>query len=86
LPKDKVAGVSIDEVERDIRSLQSLASKIRTKRIEAGAMTSDSKMKVSFSLEDGKPLDVNAYTRSEANTVVEEVSLSHGIADDSSCS
>jgi protein SSD1 len=38
-------------------------------------MTSDNKIKVVFSLDEGKPVDVNAYVRTEANTLVEEFML-----------
>lgn len=40
-------------------------------------MTSDRKIKVSFTLnQQGEPVDVNDHQRTEANTLVEEVSPS----------
>ncbi|RSH85671.1 hypothetical protein EHS25_003812 [Saitozyma podzolica] len=69
LAQAKVEGLA-SEVEKDIRALH-----IRTRRIESGAMTSDNKIRVVFSLDEGKPVDVNAYVRTEANTLVEEFML-----------
>lgn len=54
---------------------QSLAQKLRKTRLDGGAMSSDRKIKVSFSLnETGEPVDVEAYKRADANSLVEEVS------------
>jgi exoribonuclease R len=54
--------------------IQDLASKLRKKRQEAGAMM-QKKIKVSFKLgEEGKPVDCEAGERNDANVLVEEVS------------
>jgi ribonuclease R len=65
---------STSEVEEDIKNLQSLASKLRARRVAAGAMLSK-KLKVKFSLDDKKrPIDCEPYETKEANHLVEEVS------------
>lgn len=63
------------EVEEDIKNLQSLASKLRARRVAAGAVLSK-KLKVKFGLDDNKcPIDCEPYETKEANHLVEEVSL-----------
>ena len=62
------------EVEEDIKNLQSLASKLRARRVAAGAVLSK-KLKVKFGLDDNKrPIDCEPYETKEANHLVEEVS------------
>ena len=61
------------EVEQDIKNLQSLASKLRARRVAAGAVLSK-KLKVKFGLDDNKrPIDCEPYETKEANHLVEEV-------------
>ncbi|WWD19349.1 hypothetical protein CI109_103808 [Kwoniella shandongensis] len=76
LERTKVADAyPVSEIEADIRLLHDLATKIKTKRIEAGAMLAN-KLKVSFELDDeGKPVDCNTFRRTEANSLVEEFML-----------
>jgi exoribonuclease R len=55
-------------------TIQAITRKLRTRRVEAGALTSDEKLKVSFTLdESGKPVDVEKYERTDAHSMVEEV-------------
>ena len=62
------------EVEEDIKNLHTLASKLRARRVAAGAVLSK-KLKVKFSLDDNKrPIDCEPYETKEANHLVEEVS------------
>jgi len=62
------------EVEDDIKNLHTLASKLRERRVAAGAMLSK-KLKVKFSLDDkNRPIDCEPYETKEANHLVEEVS------------
>jgi len=63
------------DVEADIRTLHSLASKLRERRVNAGAMLS-TKLGVSFELnQEGRPVDCESYRRTAANSVVEEFML-----------
>ena len=63
------------EVEEDIKNLHTLASKLRARRVAAGAVLSK-KLKVKFSLDDNKrPIDCEPYETKEANHLVEEVSF-----------
>jgi protein SSD1 len=65
---------STSEVEEDIKNLHNLASKLRARRVAAGAVLSK-KLKVKFSLDDNKrPIDCEPYETKEANHLVEEVS------------
>lgn len=49
---------------------------MRKRRIDSGALLSDRKLKVSFQLdENGVPVDVQKYERTEAHSMVEEVSF-----------
>jgi hypothetical protein len=67
------------EVEEDIKNLHSLASKLRARRVAAGAVLSK-KLKVKFSLDDNKrPIDCEPYETKEANHLVEEVSFASRI-------
>ncbi|WWC93281.1 hypothetical protein V866_000114 [Kwoniella sp. B9012] len=82
----KVPGGEVKQIEEDIKVLHDLSSKIRRKRLDAGAILSN-KLKVSFALdESGKPIDVDAVKKSEANSLVEEfmllanISVAHVIA------
>ncbi|WVQ80029.1 hypothetical protein IAT38_002130 [Cryptococcus sp. DSM 104549] len=76
LPKSKTSGtVPAANLEQDIKELQHLATKIRSKRIEGGAMLTSS-LKVSFELDDkGRPVDCETYKKSEATALVEEFML-----------
>jgi exoribonuclease R len=99
LAHGKVAGHESAEVETDIRALfvsehrysntsadrKDIAKRLRARRLEAGAMTS-TKLKISFQLDDrGQPIDCDTYTRTDANSLVEEVSRSFNSTDSSSC-
>ncbi|WVW85303.1 hypothetical protein I302_107341 [Kwoniella bestiolae CBS 10118] len=82
----KVPGGEVKEIEEDIKILHDLASKIRKRRLDEGAILSN-KLKVSFSLDEGgKPIDVDGVKKSEANSLVEEfmllanISVAHVIA------
>ncbi|KAK4687107.1 protein SSD1, partial [Tremellales sp. Uapishka_1] len=69
------SGHAASDVEDDIKNLYDLASKLRTRRVESGAMVSN-KFKVSFTLSDkGRPIDCEANRRIGANTLVEEFML-----------
>ncbi|TXT09195.1 hypothetical protein VHUM_02669 [Vanrija humicola] len=73
LPKGKVSNShSASEVEKDIKHINDLASKLRERRVEAGAMTAnDSKLRFTLD-ESGRPIDVHLDTRTGATTLVEE--------------
>jgi protein SSD1 len=48
---------------------------LRARRVEAGAITSDNKLKVSFTLDErGNAVDVDRYPHVDSNVLVEEVS------------
>ena len=54
---------------------QEISRKLRARRLAAGALASDEKLKVSFTLdESGAPGDVEKYERTDAHSMVEEVS------------
>jgi protein SSD1 len=54
---------------------QELALKLRDKRVDGGALVAN-KLKISFVLDDqGRPLDVMAESRKDANSLVEEFML-----------
>nr|XP_018261796.1 uncharacterized protein I303_06241 [Kwoniella dejecticola CBS 10117]OBR83954.1 hypothetical protein I303_06241 [Kwoniella dejecticola CBS 10117] len=75
LDPSKAAAAEIKEIEADIRTLHDLSSKIKRKRLDEGAILSN-KLKVSFALDDnGKPVDVDAVKKIEANSLVEEFML-----------
>lgn len=68
--------MSVDpQPERNgIDSSQDIALKLRQQRIEAGAMLNN-RVKVSVTLDDkGEPVDCVAHPRTDANSLVEEVS------------
>nr|XP_019011760.1 uncharacterized protein I206_03866 [Kwoniella pini CBS 10737]OCF50541.1 hypothetical protein I206_03866 [Kwoniella pini CBS 10737] len=74
------------EIESDVKILHELSTKIKRKRLDAGAILSN-KLKVSFAFDDnGKPVDVDAVKKTEANSLVEEfmllanISVAHLIA------
>ncbi|WWC90405.1 uncharacterized protein L201_005340 [Kwoniella dendrophila CBS 6074] len=86
LDKAKVPGGEIKETEEDVKTLHELSAKIRRKRLDAGAVLAN-KLKVSFQLDDnGKPIDVDAVKKTDANSLVEEfmllanISVAHMIA------
>lgn len=84
LADDKVADHKSTEVETDIMALhvsrnidaadtQNIAQQLRAKRLEGGAMTSTS-MKIAFQVDDkGQPIDCDSYSKTKANSLVEEV-------------
>ncbi|OCF35764.1 hypothetical protein I316_02256 [Kwoniella heveanensis BCC8398] len=75
LDKSKVPSGHTAEIEQDIKTLHDLSTKIRRKRLEDGAILSN-KMKVAFQLDDqGRPVDCEAYKKTEANSLVEEFML-----------
>lgn len=52
-----------------------MTRRLRARRLEAGALASDEKLKVSFTLDAyGAPVDVEKYERTDAHSMVEEVS------------
>lgn len=62
------------DIAHDIRTLDTIAKKLRTKRFHDGALALDSP-KLSFHLnEEGFPIDCSQSERQDANTLVEEVS------------
>lgn len=55
--------------------MQETSALLRARRVEAGAITSDNKLKVSFTLDErGNAVDVDRYPRVDSNVLVEEVS------------
>ncbi|WVR09339.1 hypothetical protein IAU60_006405 [Kwoniella sp. DSM 27419] len=86
LDPSKIAGSDVAEIEADIKTLHDIASKIRKRRIDEGAILAN-KLKVSFQLDSqGRPVDCEAYKRTDANALVEEfmllanISVAHFIA------
>ncbi|ORX38254.1 hypothetical protein BD324DRAFT_649631 [Kockovaella imperatae] len=81
--QDIIAGGSLDsttingpvpaqKLHNDIVLLHEIASKLRQKRIESGAMLNN-RVKVSISLDDdGEPVDCVTHPRTDANSLVEE--------------
>lgn len=64
-----------DKVESDIRLLHGLASKLRSRRIENGAMLSQ-RARLSFTLDEaGEPVDVSVQEKNDANMVIEEFTV-----------
>ena len=62
-------------VQEDIRLLHELATKLREKRIEAGAIISR-KVKISVNVdENGQPVDCEPHQRTDANSLIEEFML-----------
>ena len=60
-------------IEKDINILQSLASKLRARRFQDGALSLEV-LSLAFKLdENGLPIDCGQYKRTEANYLVEEV-------------
>ncbi|KIR41921.1 hypothetical protein I307_00409 [Cryptococcus deuterogattii 99/473] len=80
LPRSKTSGTHLaTDIEGDIRSLHSIAKKMRARRIENGAMVVSS-LKVSFEFDaQGRPVDCQTYQKGKASTIVEE-SVAHIIA------
>lgn len=63
------------EVEADIRVLHELATKMRKRRFENGALKMDS-TKLAFQLDEGGlPTDATAYEQTEAHQLIEEFML-----------
>lgn len=68
-------GHTAKEIEQDIKALNMLAVKIRSRRFKDGALTID-QPKLSFVLDDeGKPTDVRPYERTESHMLIEEYML-----------
>ncbi|KAH0587636.1 hypothetical protein H2248_006404 [Termitomyces sp. 'cryptogamus'] len=68
------------DIEHDVRKLQSLAQKLRTARFENGTLSLES-LKLSFELDDnGLPTDCGQYTRDDAHFLVEEFMLLSNIS------
>ena len=75
LNEDKISGHKTAAIEDDIKALHGIASKLRQKRIEAGALVK-SRHKIGFKLdEEGNPVDCSLHTQTEANSLVEEFML-----------
>lgn len=76
LPRSKTSRIHLaTDIEGDIRSLHSIASKMRARRIENGAMVVSSS-KVSFEFDaQGRPVDCQTYQNGEASVIVEEFML-----------
>lgn len=63
------------DIAHDIRTLNDLATQLRSRRLQGGCLSTDS-LRLTFKLdENGLPVDCNQEERSEANNLVEEVSL-----------
>lgn len=63
------------DIEHDIKNLDRLAKKLRAQRFENGTLSLDS-LKLQFKLDDqGKPSDCGQYQRTDANDLIQEVSL-----------
>lgn len=63
------------DIENDIKILDDLAKQLRERRFEAGALKGKP-TELSFRLDhDGMPVDCGSYDRTEANNLIEEVSL-----------
>lgn len=66
-------------------NIQDIAKVRRAKRLEEGAMMS-TKLKISFRLDDnGQPIDCDTYSRTDANSLVEEVGTESYLTNTSSC-
>ena len=60
-------------IVNDIKILWDLASELRTRRFQNGALSHES-LRLSFTLdESGIPVDCSGYERHESNQLVEEV-------------
>ena len=61
------------DIEHDIKILNDLAKQLRSRRAQAGFLSSES-LRITFKLDDhGLPIDCGAYQKNEANDIVEEV-------------
>lgn len=66
---------SVSAIEDDVRALCGIASQLRAKRLQEGALTLSSSH-LSFALdENGLPMDCAQGDRNEANEMVEEVCI-----------
>lgn len=64
-----------EEIAANVLALHELAAKLRSKRIDGGAMLV-SRPRLSFELDsEGSPIDCNVSSKTEANTLVEEFML-----------
>lgn len=76
----EVDGHLKEEVANDINLLQSLATQIRQRRFEDGALKINN-VKLSFKLDDsGQPIDCSPYSGTAANSLIEEFMLMANIA------
>ncbi|KAG9015443.1 hypothetical protein FRB94_000047 [Tulasnella sp. JGI-2019a] len=65
----------VSAIEEDIKALQSLASRLKARRVEVGVLRIDS-VKLRFTLGDnGLPIDCTPEDKKEANSLVEEFML-----------
>lgn len=76
LDSSKVIGKhSADKVAENIRLLHGIAGKLRSKRIESGAMLSQ-RARLTFVLDDaGEPVDISVQEKSDANRLIEEFTV-----------
>lgn len=75
LDQSKINTYTASEVEDDIRVLHELASKMRERRFEGGALKINN-TKLNFTLdENGLPSDATSYEQTEANQLIEEFML-----------
>lgn len=71
----KVIETGKGDMETEILALNSIAQKLRTKRLKAGAINFD-RLEVKFDLDEaGKPLGVSFTEQKEANQLIEELML-----------
>ncbi|HCY01273.1 MAG TPA: ribonuclease R, partial [Bacteroidales bacterium] len=71
----KVIETGKGDMEVEILALNSIAQKLRTKRLKAGAINFD-RLEVKFELDEaGKPLGVSFTEQKEANQLIEELML-----------
>ncbi|TFK75854.1 RNB-domain-containing protein [Pluteus cervinus] len=66
---------TLGDIERDVRALESVAKKLRARRVENGALKLDS-LRLSFQLdESGLPSDCGPVTTNDATFLIEEFML-----------
>ncbi|XP_061371864.1 exosome complex exonuclease RRP44 homolog A-like [Gastrolobium bilobum] len=71
----------MDSLTTDLRNMNSLAKKMRLRRIERGALTlSSAEVKFQIDTETHDPLDIGMYQIREANQMVEEFMLAANVS------
>lgn len=71
----------MDPVTTDLRNMNSLAKKMRLRRIENGALTlASAEVKFQIDTETHNPLDIGIYQIKEANQMVEEFMLAANVS------